>query len=137
MHMYVIRLTAVVSVGSALLASSACGAVTKAIMGPCGVISHELASLQEESDGENLYSAEDAQAFRDAAGEIRTEGLMINAEGGRAVHQIAGGLEEMAAKLEKLAPGEKAVYVVHGSDEADLPPELREACENPSPEQGP
>lgn len=137
MHMYVIKLAAVFTAGSALLASSACGAVSKAIMGPCGVISHELASLQEESDGENLYSAEDARTFRDAAGEIRMEGLMINSEGRQAVHQIASGLEEMAAKLEKLAPGEKAVYVVHGSEEEDLPPELREACKNPSPEQGP
>jgi hypothetical protein len=137
MHMYVIRLAAVFTVGSALLASSACGAVSKAIMGPCGVISHELASLEGKSDGRNRYSADDAPAFRHAAGEIENESLYINGEGGRVVYRLANELEAMAAKLEKLAPGEKAVYVVRGSKEEDLPAELRESCKNPSPEQGP
>lgn len=137
MHMYAIKLAAVFAAGSAFLASSGCGAITKAVRGPCGVISHALASLEEESDGRNRYSSADAQAFRDAAAEIENETLFISGEGRRAAVRIAGELEGMAAKLEKLGPGETATYVVRGGEEEELPPELREACKNPSPEEGP
>jgi hypothetical protein len=84
------------AIGGVLLPSSWLRRDRQGHSGPCGRISHELASLEKEGEGHNLYSAEHAQAFRDAAGQIRLAGLEINREGQSKANKIATGLEGMA-----------------------------------------
>ncbi|WP_395106631.1 hypothetical protein [Actinomadura sp. SCN-SB] len=138
MRMSTTRLVGALVIGGALLASSACGAVSSLTGGAakdeaCRNIRNELSSVQGKMASPDITNpgastSANAQLFRDTASKIRSEGQKAGGDVETAAGKVATDLEQLATTLSSLSSGGSTVPNTNTSSFIQDAAELGRAC---------